>query len=115
MIPKLGAKVTKKALNLQLSLLHEFMQFGFRTVARQNFYINLIKKRGFEKMRKYKVSKFIAEEYGDDPICNQTVINWIRRGKLLGVKEGGMWFVLIPDTPAANDVSYLVDLLEASK
>ncbi|NVK23418.1 MAG: hypothetical protein HWE10_00685 [Gammaproteobacteria bacterium] len=65
-------------------------------------------------MRKVKVSTYIVEKFGDDPVTNQTVINWINQGKIQGVKEGGMWFVLINGTPAANDVSYLVDLLEAS-
>lgn len=66
-------------------------------------------------MRKIKISTFIVEKYGDDPISNQTVINWIKTGKLCGVKEGGIWFVMLPDNPAANDVSYLIDLLEASE
>lgn len=48
----------------------------------------------------------------DDPVSNQTVINWIKSGQIQGEKRGGLWLVCVEDSGLNSQE--LLALLEAS-
>jgi predicted site-specific integrase-resolvase len=65
-------------------------------------------------MKKLKPQQFLDLEYPDIGYTTKTVINWIKSGKITGIKTpSGRWLVLVEEQQESKICS-LVQLMEAA-